>query len=85
MAKGIIKFAHMSSSLGKYIIITGILVIMIGVIIHFSGYKSNFLGKLPGDINIRRDNFSFHFPIVTCILISVTITIIVKIVQYFSR
>ena len=50
--------------MGKFLIVVGVIILIVGLIIHFfNGIP--FLGKLPGDINIKRENFSFHFPIVT--------------------
>lgn len=43
------------------------------------------LGKLPGDIVIERENFQFYFPITTCILLSVLLTVIMWVVRYFSK
>ena len=43
------------------------------------------LGKLPGDIAIERENFQFYFPVTTCILVSVVMTVLLWIVRYFSR
>lgn len=61
--------------IGKYLIFLGIIIIVIGVILYF--FKGiPFLGKLPGDIHIQKKNFSFHFPIVTCILVSVIISLL---------
>lgn len=42
-------------------------------------------GKLPGDIAVERDNFSFYFPVTTCILLSLALTGIMWLVRYFSR
>jgi hypothetical protein len=58
-----------------FLILTGGLIIVVGVLMLF-GDKIPFLGKLPGDISIKRDNFTFYFPITTCILISLIITLI---------
>jgi Protein of unknown function (DUF2905) len=66
--------------LGKALVYIGILLVVIGVIFTFAG-KLPWLGRLPGDIVIERDGFSFYFPIVTCILISV----IISLVLYFFR
>lgn len=41
------------------------------------------LGRLPGDISVERDNFSFHFPVTTMILVSVVLTVIVNIIIRF--
>ena len=61
--------------IGKSLIITGLLLIVIGVAIAF-GPRIPFIGKLPGDIYIKKDSFTFYFPLVTSILISVIITFI---------
>ncbi|WP_456431878.1 DUF2905 domain-containing protein [Thermosulfuriphilus sp.] len=61
--------------LGKTIILLGIVLIVIGLILTF-GAKIPFLGRLPGDIYIKRDNFTFYFPLATSILISIILTLI---------
>ena len=58
---------------GKYLIIAAGIIALIGVILMLFGNKLNFLGRLPGDIRIERDNFKFYFPITTMILISLAI------------
>jgi hypothetical protein len=65
---------------GKTLIYIGILLVVVGVMFTFAG-KVPWLGRLPGDIVIERDGFTFYFPIVTCILISV----IISLVLYFFR
>lgn len=62
-------------SLGKYLILTGIVIIIVGIIISFWD-KIPLLGKLPGDIKIDGKNFTFYFPIVTSIILSLIISII---------
>lgn len=47
--------------------------------------KKTFFGQLPGDIYISRDKFTFYFPIVTCILISVVLSLIFYIVNYWRK
>ena len=61
--------------IGKSLIITGLLLIVIGVAIAF-GPRIPFIGKLPGDIYIKKDSFTFYFPLASSILISVIITFI---------
>ena len=65
----------MSNELGKVLIVTGILLVAIGLLLTFGG-KLNFIGKLPGDLRIERDNFSFFFPLGTCLLISLLLSLI---------
>ena len=60
---------------GKLLIVTGVIVTAIGVVL-WSGIARNWLGRLPGDIHYTSHNFSFHFPIVTCLLLSVVLSII---------
>ena len=66
--------------LGKSLIVLGIVVIVLGVLFTFGG-RIPWLGNLPGDIHIQRDRFSFYFPITTCIVISVVISLVL----YFFR
>ncbi len=61
--------------MGKWLIIIGLTIAVTGAIIIFAG-KLPWLGKLPGDIYIKRENFSFYFPLGTCILISAIISFI---------
>ncbi|RLE14133.1 DUF2905 domain-containing protein [Candidatus Aerophobetes bacterium] len=63
------------SSMGKLLIIMGIFLVVVGVAFIW-GPKIPFLGKLPGDIYVRKGNFVFYFPVVTCILISLILTLI---------
>ena len=65
----------MSNELGKVLIVTGILLVAIGLLLTFGG-KLNFIGKLPGDLRIERENFSFFFPLGTCLLISLLLSLI---------
>ncbi len=66
--------------LAKLIILMGALLVIVGIILYF--FKGiPFLGKLPGDIHIEKKNFSFHFPITTCILLSVILSIILYLIS----
>ena len=73
----------MSSQTGKFIIVAGVIIVIIGVIIYFFSDKLNFLGKLPGDIRIEKENFRFYFPITTMIILSILLTVIVNIIKRF--
>lgn len=66
----------MSSELGKTLIVAGALLAAVGLFLTFGG-KLNFIGKLPGDIRIERENFSLFFPLGTCILISLLLSLII--------
>jgi hypothetical protein len=65
------------TDLGKILVVIGVLVAAIGAIL-WSGFGRSLLGRLPGDIHYSRGNFSFYFPIVTCILLSIILTIILR-------
>jgi hypothetical protein len=64
-----------SSTIGKMLIIVGGAVVLLGAVILLAG-RVPWLGRLPGDINIEREGFRFHFPIVTCLILSALLTAI---------
>ncbi len=66
---------------GKILMLLGTVVFLAGVFLFLAG-KFTSLGKLPGDILIRRGDFTFYFPFTTCILISLVISFIL---YYTSR
>jgi hypothetical protein len=61
--------------LGKFLVIIGVVIVAVGIIL-WTGIGTGFLGKLPGDIRIERGNSAFYFPIVTCIIISIVLSLI---------
>jgi hypothetical protein len=63
------------SELGKFLVIAGLFIAAVGALL-WSGFGRGWLGRLPGDIHYTRDNFSFHFPIVTCLLLSILLSLI---------
>ena len=67
----------MQSETGKYIIIAGIVIVLLGMIIYFFHDKINWIGRLPGDIRIEKENFRFYFPITTMILLSVFASLLI--------
>ena len=71
----------MDQNTGKYIIGFGVLIVVAGLVIYFFHDKLHWLGKLPGDIRVERENFRFYFPITTMILVSLLITLIVNILK----
>jgi uncharacterized membrane protein len=68
--------------IGRTIVIAGVLLVIVGVLLLFSD-KIPWIGRLPGDIVVRRKNFTFFFPIVTCILLSILLTILFRL--FFRR
>ena len=71
----------MNSDFGKYVIIAGIMIIFLGLVIYFFHDKLGWIGRLPGDIRIEKENFKFYFPITTMILFSLVLTVIVQIIR----
>jgi uncharacterized membrane protein YkgB len=63
------------SALGKMLILLGVFIILIGLLL-LVGEKIPWIGRLPGDIIIRKKNFTFYFPIVTSIIISIILTLL---------
>jgi hypothetical protein len=64
------------NGLGRPLIILGLILFIAGLAISFAPRLPTWLGRLPGDIHIKRDNFSFHFPLMTCLLVSAVISFI---------
>jgi uncharacterized membrane-anchored protein YitT (DUF2179 family) len=63
---------------GKLLLIVGIVTTLLGFLF-WSGLAPRWLGRLPGDIRIERGNSTFYFPIVTCIIISIVLSLIFSI------
>jgi hypothetical protein len=66
------------NDLGKLLVIVGIMLVVAGLVI-WSGVGRGWFGRLPGDIHYTRGNFSFQFPVVTCVLLSIILTILLRI------
>ena len=61
--------------LGKILVVLGVVIALLGLLL-WSGVGRGWFGQLPGDISYSRGNFSFHFPIITCVLISLILTLL---------
>jgi uncharacterized protein HemY len=67
------------TELGKILLAVGLLMVLLGVVLLATGTLSGkvpWLGRLPGDIYVKRDNWSFYFPLTTSIIISIILTLI---------
>lgn len=73
------------AEIGKSVIFIGIVIIVIGIILLFSDKLPFNLGKLPGDISYKKENFSFYFPITTSILVSIVLSLLFYIFGKFFR
>lgn len=65
----------MMNPIAKLLIVAGLILVGMGLFFLLSD-KVPWLGKLPGDITVKRDNFTFFFPLATCVLISVIVSLI---------
>lgn len=63
--------------LGKILVFGGVAVALVGLLL-WSGIGKSWLGRLPGDFHWSRGNFSFYFPLVTCLIISVILTLVLS-------
>ena len=68
--------------MGKFLIISGVILIVVGIIITLWP-KNSFMGKLPGDIVIEKENFRLYIPITTSIIISIILTIFLFTISRF--
>ncbi|HKW86494.1 MAG TPA: DUF2905 domain-containing protein [Nitrospiraceae bacterium] len=79
------------NSLGKIFIFLGVVLALIGALLTLVGKLPSlsnglgWLGKLPGDILIKRDNFSFYFPLTTSVLISVVVTLLLYVLSLLLK
>lgn len=65
----------MPPQLGRTLIVIGLVIALAGLLLTLAG-RIPWLGRLPGDIHIRRENFSFYFPLATSIVLSVVLSLI---------
>lgn len=63
------------AGLGKTLIYCGIFLVAAGVLISYSD-KVPWLGRLPGDIHIQREGFNFYFPLTSCIVVSLVVSLV---------
>ncbi|HTM11059.1 MAG TPA: DUF2905 domain-containing protein [Verrucomicrobiae bacterium] len=68
------------NTFGRTLIFFGLILVLLGVLFTF-GSKLPWLGRLPGDIYINKGNFTFYFPLTTCLILSLIITLVL----YFFR
>lgn len=65
------------NDIGKTLIGIGIALVVLGALFSLCG-RLPWLGRLPGDIDIKRDHFRFYFPLTTCVIISVVVTLLFR-------
>ena len=69
---------------GKLVVIIGVITTFVGSVM-WSGFAPKWLGRLPGDIRIEREHSAFYFPIVTCIILSIVLSLLFSIFSIFRR
>ena len=73
-------------SLGRLLLVFGVVLVLVGGGILLAGRVAGpFPGRLPGDIFVRRDGFTFYFPIVTSILLSLLLTLVINVIFRIMR
>ena len=63
------------NELGKMLVVVGLAIAVVGALL-WAGVGKGWMGRLPGDIHYTRNNFTFHFPLVTCLLLSLLLSLI---------
>lgn len=69
---------------GKWMVLIGSLVLGLGAMLYFWGHKFQWIGHLPGDIRIEKDNFKFYFPLTTMVLFSIVLNVVIRLVKWIS-
>lgn len=67
--------------IGKILITIGVILVIAGLVLWLAGDRLSWLGRLPGDIRIEKENFRFYFPVTTMILLSILVTFILWLIR----
>ena len=70
--------------LGKFVVIMGVITTLVGLLL-WSGVAPKWLGRLPGDVRVEREHSAFYFPIVTCIIVSIVLSLLLSLFSIFRR
>ncbi len=73
------------AEIGKLLMFFGLSLLILGVLLTFFDKLPLGLGKLPGDITIKRDNFTFYFPLATSIILSILLTLLLNLLFTLKR
>ncbi len=65
---------------GRFLIVAGLLLVLAGLVVSAAG-RIPWLGRLPGDLTIRRDGLTIYFPLATCILVSLVLSLLVYLLR----
>lgn len=69
---------------GKILVLFGLLIVGIGVLLMFVD-RIPFIGKLPGDIHVKKDNFQFYFPITTSVILSILLSLVLWLISFLNK
>lgn len=75
----------MMQDTGKYIVIAGLIVTIVGLIIWLGGDKLSWLGNLPGDVKVEKPGFKIYIPITTMIIVSIILSLIIWVIRQFVK
>ncbi|MEM9673006.1 MAG: DUF2905 domain-containing protein [Cyclobacteriaceae bacterium] len=70
-------------NMGLILITVGVIIVIVGLLVYFSD-RIPLIGRLPGDIRIQRENFTFYFPLATSIILSILVSLILYLIRQFS-
>jgi hypothetical protein len=76
---------EVGSMIGKWILIFGLVLVVVGAVIWLVETLGFPLGRLPGDIRMRGEGWSFYFPIVTALVVSIVLTVLLNLFLWFFR
>ena len=74
----------MMRELGRFVVMIGVVTMLIGLAM-WGGFVPKWLGRLPGDIRIDREHSAFYFPILTCIIVSIVLSVVFSLFSIFRR
>jgi len=72
------------AGIGRLLIVLGVVLLFIGALLLVGG-RIPWLGRLPGDIHVKRENFEVHFPLATCVLLSLVLSGLLWLISRFWR
>ena len=70
--------------LARFLILLGVTLVVVGLIVQFGGRFLPF-GRLPGDVVLQKGNVKVYFPVVTCLLVSVVLTLLFSLFRFFGK
>lgn len=74
----------MNSELGKYMMLIGVIILLAGLVVYFLYGHLKWIGRLPGDIRVERENFRFYFPLTTLILLNGVVFLIIRLWKWLN-